>query len=395
VGPLAGLRVLDLSIVVAGPMIARNLGDMGAEVIKVEHPVDGDPSRRMGWQVDGVSLWWKTLSRNKLPVTLNLSDPRGAELCLRLVEHCDVVVESFRPGTLERWGLGPDVLLDRHPGVVLVRVSGFGQTGPYAQRPGFGTLAEAMSGYAGTQGVEGDAPQLPAVPLADQTAGSWGTTAALAALFHRERTGQGQVVDVSLFEPLLAMLEPLPALYQLTGEESPRLGNRMPFVAPRGAYRTADDRWIGLSGTAPAAARRMLEVIGGQALADDPRFVDNAARVAHGEELDAVIAAWVRGRTLAEAMAAFEAAQAAAAPVYRMADAFADPHFAARQSVVHVADEELGTIAMGGVVPRFSATPGAVRWAGRTAGSANTAVYGGLLGVSAQELADLRDGGVI
>jgi formyl-CoA transferase len=296
---------------------------------------------------------------------------------------------------MERWGLGPSVLLDRHPGVVFVRVSGFGQTGPQAQRPGFGTLAEALSGYAGMQGVEGDAPQLPALPLADMTAGSWGTSAALAALLHRERTGQGQVIDVSLYEPLFAMLEPLPAVYALTGEESPRLGNRMPFAAPRGAYRTADDRWVGLSGTAPAAARRVLEMIGGAALADDPRFVDNAARVAHGEELDAVIAAWVRDRTLAQAMAAFEAADAAAAPVYRMADAFSDPHFAARDSIVQVPDSELGTVAMTGVVPRFSATPGEVRWAGPALGSANGAIYGELLGLGQEQLAALQADGVV
>ena len=375
--------------------MARNLADLGAEVLKVEHPVHGDPARRMGWQVDGVSLWWKTLSRNKLPITLDLSDPRGAELCLRLVERCDVVVESFRPGTLERWGLGPEVLQERRPDVVVVRVSGFGQTGPYSARPGFGTLAESFSGYAGTQGVEGGAPVLPAIPLADETAGSWGTTAALAALFHRERTGEGQVIDVSLYEPLFAMLEPLPAVYDLTGEESPRLGNRMPFTAPRGAYRTSDDRWLGLSGTSPAVALRILEVVGGAAVAEDPRFHDNTARLEHGEELDTLIAAWVSQRTLDECLRAFEEAHAAAAPVYRMADVFNDPHYQARRTVIRVDDPELGAVAMADVVPRMSATPGAVRWAGRPAGSANGAVYGGLLGLTEAEQTALGDAGVI
>ena len=376
-------------------MIARNLGDLGAEVIKVEHPVHLDPVRRFGWEVDGVSLWWKTISRNKLPVTLDLSSARGAQLCLALADQCDVVVESFRPGTLERWGLAPEVLLAQRPDQVVVRVSGFGQTGPYAGRPGFGTLAESVSGYAGMQGVEGGPPQLPSVPLADETAAAWGTMSAMAALLHRERTGVGQVIDVSLYEPLLAMLGPLPALYERTGTEAPRLGNRMPFTAPRGAYRTADDRWLAMSGTAPAIALRILEVIGGPDLAADPRFADNAARLAHAEELDEVIGQWVGRHTLAQALAAFEEAEAAAAPVYRIADVFADPHFAARSTIVTVPDEELGHVAMVNVVPRMSATQGSVRWAGRPAGSANTDVYRRLLGLGSDELDELRAAGVI
>ena len=380
---------------VAGPVIARNLGDLGAEVIKVEHPVHLDPLRRFGWEVDGVSLWWKTVSRNKLPVTLDLSSERGAELCLALASQCDVVVESFRPGTIERWGLAPEAMLAERPDQVVVRVSGFGQTGPYAGRPGFGTLAESLSGYAGMQGVEDGPPQLPSVPLADETAAAWGTTATMAALLHRERTGEGQVVDVSLYEPLLAMLGPLPALYDLTGEEAPRLGNRMPFTAPRGAYRTSDNRWLAMSGTAPAVAARILEVIGGPGLAADPRFADNAARLANAEELDAVIGEWVGRHTLAEALAAFEAAEAAAAPVYRMADVLADPHFAARSTIVRVPDDELGAVAMVDVVPRMSGTQGSVRWAGRPPGSANDDVYPRLLGLSSAELDELRTAGVI
>ncbi len=380
---------------VAGPVVARNLGDLGAEVVKVEHPVHLDPLRRFGWSVDGVSLWWKTVSRNKLPVTLDLSVPRGAALALDLARSCDVVVESFRPGTLERWGLGPAVLHDQRPDQVIVRVSGFGQNGPYAPRPGFGTLAESLSGYAGTQGSEDGPPQLPAIPLADETAGAWGTMAALAALFHRERTGQGQVVDVSLYEPLFAMLGPLPAVYHLTGQEAPRLGNRMPFTAPRGAYATADGRWLGLSGTSPAVARRILLTVGGETLADDARFVDNTSRLEHGEELDAVLAGWVGQRTLEEALQAFGDADAAAAPIYRMADVFADPQYAARRSVVRVPDEELGSVAMAGVVPPLSATPGSIRWAGRPAGSANDEIYGGVLGLSSAEIAHLAAEGVI
>jgi crotonobetainyl-CoA:carnitine CoA-transferase CaiB-like acyl-CoA transferase len=394
--PLEGYRVLDLSTVVAGPVLARNLGDLGAEVIKVEHPAHGDPARKMGWSVDGHSLWWKTLSRNKLPITLDLSAERGAELCLRLAERSDVVVESFRPGTLERWGLGPEQLHAANPDLVITRVSGFGQTGPYAPRPGFGTLAESLSGYAGLQGVEDGPPMLPAIALADESAGAYGTMATMAALLARERgLAGGQVVDVSLHEPLLAMLGPLPAVYDLTGQEAPRLGNRLPFAAPRGAYRTADGKWLGLSGTSPAVATRILLVVGGEALASDPRFATNAARLEHAEELDGLIADWVGARTLAEALAAFEDAHAAAAPVYRMADLFTDPHIAARGSIEQVPDPDLGRVAMAAVVPRLSATPGAIRWAGQAMGSANARVYGGLLDLDGDEVAALADAGVI
>ena len=394
--PLEGLRVLDLSTVVAGPVIARNLGDFGAEVIKVEHPVHGDSSRALGYKVRGESLWWKTVNRNKLPITLNLADPRGAELCRELAKRSDVLVENFRPGTLERWGLGPEVLLGDNPRLVITRVSGFGQDGPYAGRPGFGTLAESLSGFAGTHGEEGGPPQLPAIALADESAGIWGTMATLMALLHRERNGgAGQVVDVSLYEPLFAMLGPLPALYDLTGQESTRLGNRMPFTAPRGAYVTADGHWIGVSGTSPAVAHRILAAVGRPELVEDPRFATNDARLEHAEELDAIIAEWVGRHSLDEALAAFEAADAAAAPIYRMADVFTDPHFAARGTITRVPDEDLGEIAMADVVPRLSVSPGRVRWAGGALGAANNQVYREVLGLDDAQIARLRAEGTI
>ena len=393
--PLEGLRVLDLSTVVAGPVIARNLGDFGAEVIKVEHPVHGDSSRALGFDVGGQSLWWKTVNRNKLPITLNLADPRGAELCRELAKRSDVLVENFRPGTLERWGLSPGTLLADNPNLVITRVSGFGQDGPYAGRPGFGTLAESISGFAGTHGEEGGPPQLPAIALADEAAGVWGTMATLVALLHRERDGGGQVVDVSLYEPLFAMLGPLPALYDLTGQESPRLGNRMPFTAPRGAYRTADGKWLGVSGTSPAVAHRILAAVERPELAEDPRFATNDARLRHAEELDAIIADWVGRHSMDEALAAFQAADAAAAPIYRMADVFADPHFAARGTITRAPDGDLGEVAMADVVPRLSRTPGRIRWAGKGMGAANASVYRELLGLSERKLAELRAAGVV
>lgn len=393
--PLDGVRVIDVSRLVAGNMLSLQLADFGAEVIKVEHPVHGDSSRALGFDVDGQSLWWKTVNRNKLPVTLNLADPRGAGLCRELARRCDVLVENFRPGTLERWGLSPEALLADNPDLVITRVSGFGQDGPYAGRPGFGTLAESISGFAGTHGEEGGPPQLPAIALADEAAGVWGTMATLVALLNRERNGGGQIVDVSLYEPLFAMLGPLPALYDLTGQESPRLGNRMPFTAPRGAYRTADGKWLGVSGTSPAVAHRILAAIERPELAEDPRFATNEARLRHAEELDALIADWVGAHTLEESLAAFQAADAAAAPIYRMADVFTDPHFAARGTITRVPDDDLGAVAMADVVPRLSRTPGRVRWAGGAMGAANEMVYRELLGLSEADLTSLRADGVI
>lgn len=393
--PLDGVRVLDLSTIVAGPVIARNLADFGAEVIKVEPPRGGDPARAMAWQVDGVSLWFKVLNRNKLPITLDLSTTRGAELCAALAARSDVLVESFRPGTLERWGLDPQELRAENPGLIVTRVSGFGQTGPYAQRPGFGTLAEALSGYAGMQGAEGGPPQLPAIPLADQVAGLWGTIATLLALHHRTNGGQGQVIDLSLYESLFALLEPLPALYDLSGQEAPRLGNRLPFAAPRGAYPTADGRWLAMSGTAPGVARRILLAIGGEALAEDPRFATSSARLEHAEELDALIEEWVGQRKLDEALTALQALDAAAVPVYRMREVFADAHFAARGAVERVDDDEVGEVAMPCIVPRLSLSPGRLRRAGGRKGEGNQHVYGTLLGLDEAEQAELVAEGII
>lgn len=392
---LAGLRVLDLSSVLAGPLVARFLADFGAEVVKVEHPRSGDPSRAMGWQVGGASLWWATLNRSKLSITLDLSRDRGAELCRALARQCDVVVESFRPGTLERWGLGPDVLLSDNPRVVIVRVSGYGQTGPDAGRPGFGTLAEARSGWAARQGREGDPPQLPAAALADELAGAYGAIGALVALLGVQRGGPGQVVDVSLLEPLVALLGPLPALVARTGTEPPRMGNRLPFSAPRGAYRAADGRWLALSGTAQAAARRLLLAIGGPALADDPRFATPAARLTHADDLDAVITSWVGSRSRDAALEELLGADVAAAAVQTTSEVLVDPQLSARGALVDVRDEALGSVTMTAPLPQLSATPGAVRWTGQPAGSANAQIFGGWLGLPDEELAELAADGVI
>ena len=394
--PLQGVRVIDVATIIAGPGIASHLGDFGADVIKVEHPRTGDTSRNLGWKVNGVALWWKVLGRNKRPVTLNLSDPRGQELLLRLVETADVLVESFRPGTLEDWNLGPERLLERNPRLVVMRTSGFGQTGPYRRRPGFGTLAEALSGYVHLTGFPDQPPVLPPVALADETSALLGAFAVMVALYHRDaRGGRGQVIDLSLFESLFRVTGPVATVHDKLGLVAERHGNRMPYAAPRGAFETSDGRWVALSGTSPSVAERILAAIGRPELARDPRFATNEARVANVEELDAVIGEWMAGHTLQEVMAAFEAHEAAVAPIYDIAQIVDDVQYRARDTLVRVPDEELGDVLLPAVQPRLSETPGRIRHAGLPKGSANESVYRDELRLSAEELATLEDDGVI
>jgi crotonobetainyl-CoA:carnitine CoA-transferase CaiB-like acyl-CoA transferase len=393
--PLEGVRVIDAATVIGGPGVATRLGDFGADVIKVEHPDAGDTTRHFGWRVGGVALWWKLLGRNKRPVTLKLSHPRGRELLLRLAEGADVLVESFRPGTLERWGLGPETLLERNPRLVVVRVSGFGQTGPYAHRPGFGTLAEAMSGFAHMSGDPDGPPLLPPVALADEVAALLGAFATMIALYHRDaRGGSGQVIDLALFEGLFGITGPVATAFDRLGLVTGRHGNRLPYVAPRNTYRTVDERWIALSGTSQSIADRILRAIGRGDLITDPRFATNEARVEHVEELDEILGAWIGRHTLQEAMTAFEAQEAAASPIYDIREIFADLQYRSRGTLVRVPDEDLGDVVLPDVQPRLSETPGRVRHAGLSLGAANQEVFGDL-GLSADEIARLQEEGVI
>lgn len=394
--PLEDIRVLDIATVIGGPGAAARLGDFGADVIKVEHPLTGDTTRSFGWRAGGVALWWKVIARNKRPITLELSHPRGRDLFLRLVEGADVVIESFRPGTLERWDLGPDVLHGRNPRLVILRISGFGQTGPYAARPGFGTLAEAMSGLAHLTGEPDGPPMLPPVALADEVAALVGAFAVMVALYHRDvREGDGQVIDQSLFEPLFQLTGPVATAHDRLGLVVGRHGNRLPYVAPRGTFRTSDDRWVAISGTSQSVAGRILAAIGHPDLAADRRFATNEARLEHVDELDRLIQDWIGAHTLQEVMAAFEAHHAAAAPIYDIQQIFADLQYRARGTIAHVPDEELGTVVMPNVQPRMSRTPGRIRHAGRRLGAANDEVYGGELGLAEEDLGRLRDDGVI
>jgi crotonobetainyl-CoA:carnitine CoA-transferase CaiB-like acyl-CoA transferase len=399
--PLSGVRVVDVATVIAGPGVAARLSDFGADVVKVEHPTIPDSARTMGWSVGGVSLWSKWINRNKRPVTLDLSKAEGQELLLRLVHRSDVLVESFRPGTLERWQLAPDLLLEANPRLVLVRTSGFGQSGPYANRPGFGTLAESISGYAHMTGFPDGPPVLPPVALADEVASLVGAFAVMVALYARDAgpadepaSGRGQVIDLSLFESLFQVTGPVAAAHDTLGVVPGRIGNRIAYAAPRGVYPTGDGRWVGVSGTSDQIARRVLVAIGRADLIEDPRFATNDARVRNVAALDELIGGWTARRSLAEVLDTFGRHQAAAAPVYDIAQIMQDEHYRARGTLVRVPDEETGQVLLADVQPKLSATPGAIRHAGRPRGSANAEVYGAL-GLTDDDLGRLADEGVI
>ncbi len=353
--PLADVRVIDLSTVIAGPNCARYLADFGADVIKVERP-GGDSLRSMAWrdERDGEGIWWKLANRNKRAVVLDLKDAADVETFLRLVDDAHVLVENFRPGTLERRGRGADDLHARNPALVLTRVTGFGQSGPYAQRPGFATIAEAMSGFAAINGEPDGQPLLPPIALTDEVTGLAAAFATMVAL----HSGRGQVVDVNLLETMFHLMGPLPTLYALTGEQQPRLGAGLPYTVPRGTYRCADGRWVAVSTSSESVAGRVLQLLG---LAGDARFTTFAGRAEHRGELEAAMAEWCAGRTSDEVIAEFTDAHAAAGPVMDMADIAADPHFRVREAIVEVAGTPMQSL-----IARLSETPGALRWAGPT-----------------------------
>ncbi len=374
--PLAGLTVIDAATLFAGPIAATMLGDFGAEVIKVEHPVKGDPSRNHGYAKNDVGLWWKLLGRNKKPVTLNLSDSVDADTFAELAATADVVIENFRPGTLERWGLDYERLSQSNPGLVLARVTGFGQTGPYSHRAGFGTLAEAMSGFAHITGQPDGPPTLPPFGLADGIAGLTTAFAIMVALKEREASGLGQVVDMAITDPIMTVVGAAPIVYDQLGILFQRNGNRSINNAPRNTYRTSDGRWVAISTSTLNVAQRVMRMVGRSDLIDEPWFATGRERAEHVEELDAAVASWIGALTRDEVLAAFEAAEAAVAPIYDASDILADPQFAARQSIVTVDDDELGPIRMQNVLFQLSRTPGRIRWAGRPKGSANDEVLG-------------------
>ncbi|MGW4019718.1 CaiB/BaiF CoA transferase family protein [Rhodococcus ruber] len=396
-GPLHGIRVIDISTVYAAPITAMLLGDFGAEVIKVEHPT-GDPARTHGVNKDGHGLWWKVIARNKKCITLDLSTPEGQQILRDLVADADVLVENFRPGVLEKWGLGPDRLQCLNPGLITLRVTGFGQTGPYAARRAFGTLAEAMSGFAHQTGEEDGPPTLPPFGLADGVAGITGAFGVTAALYHRdspEGHGRGQVIDLSLLEPLVGILGPGPSAFDQLGTVAGRQGNRSPNNAPRNTYRTGDGRWVAVSASATSVAERVMRLVGRSDIVDEPWFGSAGDRSRNGDLLDDAVAKWIAARPLHEVTAEFERVGAALAPVYDVEQLMNDPHVLARKSITTVDDEDLRPLKMQNLMLRMLRTPGAIRFPGRRLGQDNDRVYRESLGLDPDRIAELRHKGVL
>ena len=395
-GPLADVRVVEMGQLLAGPFCGQLLADFGAEVIKLEDPARGDPMRQWGREKPhGLSLWWPVIARNKKSVTLNLRHPEGQSLARRLLGTADVLVENFRPGTLERWGLGYDALAERNPGLVLVRVTGFGQDGPYAPRAGYGSIGEAMGGLRYVTGDPSTPPSRSGISIGDSLAGTFAALGALLALHARARTGRGQVVDSAIYEAVLAMTESLVTEYQVAGYTRERTGAILPNVAPSNLYPTADGQLVLVAANQDTVFRRLAAVMTRPELADDPRYASHSARGEYQVELDGLIAGWTATLDADRLLAALEEAGVPAGRIYRAADMLADPHYQARQAIVRLADPELGEIAMQNVAPRLSATPGRVAWPGPALGQHNREVYQGLLGLPDQEVERLADQAVI
>ena len=394
IAALDDLRVLDVATLFAGPNAATVLGDFGADVIKIEHPRKPDPARTHGLSKDGVGLWWPALARNKRTLTLDLSQPEGQEVFLRLVAEADVVIENFRPGTLERWNLSYDRLSAANPGLVLTRVTGFGQVGPRSKDPGYGTLAEAMSGFAHSTGEAYGPPTLPPLAMADNISALAAAVATLIAVHARGRTGRGQVVDLAIIEPILSMLGPQITVFDQLGIITTRKGNRSENNAPRNTYKTSDGHWVAIASSSNSIAERVLRLVGRPELIDEPWFSSGRGRAEHAELLDDAVGSWIGARTTDDVLAAFSAAEAALARVYDVSDVVTDPQYAALGSIATVEDATLGPVRMPNIMFRLSDTPGEIRHSGRGHGEDTDDVLREV-GLSDAQIADLRDRGVV
>jgi formyl-CoA transferase len=398
-GPLAGVRVVELGMLLAGPFTGRLLGDMGAEIIKVEPPGKPDPLREWGQaRYKGRSLWWPVQSRNKKCVTLNLRQERGQRLLLDLVRHSDVLVENFRPGTLEKWELGPDQLWEVNPRLVIARISGYGQTGPYAPRAGFASVAEAMGGIRHLNGFPGEPPPRLHISLGDSLAGMFAVQGILAALYWRDVLGggRGQVVDVSLMEGCFALLESTVPEYDRLGIVRGPGGTGLRGVAPSNIFKSSDDTWMVIAANADNVFRRLCAAMGQPELADDARFATHLARGDNQEELEGIVGEWAKRHTVAEIDRLLNEAGVICGPIYTVADIFEDEHYQAREMLVKHRDPEFGEYVGPGIVPKFSETPGEVRWSATwEEGSHNRDVYGGLLGLSDEDCAELKEQGIL
>jgi len=395
-GPVVGLRVLDAGNMIAGPLAATQLADFGADVIKIELPGIGDSMRHWAPMKEGRSLWWKVIGRNKRLITLALSKPRGQSLFKELVRNTDVLIENFRPGTFERWGLSFAELAKINPRLVMVRVSGFGQTGPYAKRGGYGTIAEAFSGIPSFTGFPDRPPTLPGFPMADSVASTFAAMAAMFGIYHRDNgDGSGQEIDVSLYEPLFRLVESQVIGFDQLGIVKSRQGNRLAEDSPRNTYETRDGRWIGISASSQRTFERLAAAMGMPELAADPRFADNKLRCDNDVALDEIIGRWFRERDCDALMQLFEETEVVAGPVLDIREIVDDPQYVARQNIVSVPDDDFGSVRMQGVVPRFVGTPGEVRHSGGGLGADNEDVYINVLGLTHAELEQLKSEGVV
>jgi crotonobetainyl-CoA:carnitine CoA-transferase CaiB-like acyl-CoA transferase len=392
--PLAGLRVLDVATLFAGPLAATFLGDFGAEVIKVEHP-KGDPVRGHGHSKNGAGLWAKMINRNKRMLTLDLSRPEAQNILCELATRSDVLIENFRPGTLERWNIGPEQLRAKNPKLVVLRMTAFGQFGPYSRRPGFGTIAESLSGFAAITGQADGPPTLPPFGLADGIAGLAGTIATMFALYARDaQGGTGQVIDVAIIEPILTILGAQISVYDQLGIVQQRTGNRSANNAPRNTYRTRDDKWVAISTSSQSIAERVLRLVGHPEVIAEPWFATGTQRAEHTDELDEYVSSWIVERSLDEVVRAFEAAEAAVAPIYDASDVVSDPQYAALESIITVPDAELGPLKMQNVLFRMLGTPGRVRWSGRRIGQDTDEILSEI-GIAPEQVAVLRASGIV
>jgi formyl-CoA transferase len=392
-GPLAGIRVVDLSRLVAGNAVSHVLADFGAEVLKIEAPKRGDDLRN--WRVKGIPTYWKVYARNKKSLTLDFRTEQGRDLLLKLIETAHVLIENFVPGKLEEMKLGPDVLQARNPKLIVLRVSGWGQTGPFKHKPGFGSLVEAMSGYASMNGFADRPPVLPPLALADMVSGLYGAYATMVALREIEtKGGSGQIIDLSLFEPILSILGPEAANFQLTGDVSPRLGSRSNTSSPRNVYACSDGKYVALSASMQSMAERLFRVMGRPDLITDPRFATNTDRIRNGEEIDAIVAEFMAQRTQAENLELFDKVGVTVGPVCDVSDLVDHPFICEREAIVELPDADMGMVAMHNVTPRLSKTPGSIRTPAPTLGQHNDEIYSSL-GLNADEQAELKNGGVI
>lgn len=392
--PLEKVRVLDLSRLIAGGLAGMLLADFGADVVKIERPKVGDPLRT--WTTEGTPFWWKVYARNKRLITLDLQSSKGQEILKRLLPHFDVLIESFIPGTLEKWGLGPEVLHQTHPGLVIARISGWGQTGPKSQLPGFGTLVEAATGFAAMSGEASGPPLLPGFPVADMVTGLLTTNAILFALYHRDvNQGKGQVIDASLFESLSSLLGPLPAEYAALGKVRLRQGSRSRNAGPRGVFRTSDGHWIALDASTPKMTKRIFEGYGLGEMLHDARFADNESRVRHAAEFEVLLSEIIGQRTLEENLRIIKENELTAAQVQTIAEVEQDGHWVSRGFLRDALARDGTAVRMHAAVPFLSSTPGEIRWPGGELGQDNAAVYMAELGLSEREVNELIAQGVM